>query len=247
MVVPTTVHRQVAVPYLEAGVPMLLEKPIAPDAREAAAIVETAERGGIILQVGHIERFNSGIMALAERVREPRFIEVHRLSEFVDRGTDVDVVTDLMIHDIDIVLSLVRSKLASVSAMGSPVVTDHIDIANARLEFENGAAANVTASRVSSKKFRRIRIFGDNSYQALNFIDQQIDVVRTSKIKPGERFPEIVSERIDVDSRPPLDAELEHFVATVQAGGQPLVTGRDGLDALIVADQVKEKIHACLS
>ena len=245
IVVPTSAHVQVALPYVAAGVHLLVEKPLAPNVSEAQRIVSAAERAGITLLVGHIERFNSGIMALADRVGHPRFIEIHRLGTFVERATDVDVVTDLMIHDIDIVLSLVRAELRYVSAVGSPVLTNHIDIANARLEFADDTVANVTASRVSSKKFRRIRVFSGDSYHALNFIDQQIDVVRRGEVAPGQMFPGLITEQLNVPPRPPLDAELEHFVDLVKNGGRPLVGGREGLNALRVAEQVQEKISAC--
>ena len=244
--VPTSVHGKVALPYLNGGVHMLLEKPIAPTVAEAESIVAAAEARGLVLLIGHLERFNAGIMKLADRVQDPRFIESHRLGTFIERATDVDVVTDLMIHDIDIVLSLVSSELTYVSAVGSPVVTDHIDIANARLEFANNTVANVTASRVSMKKFRRIRVFGSDTYQALNFIDQQIEVVSKTKPAPGQIFPGLKSEQLTIEPRPPLDAELEHFIETVASAGQPLVNGKDGIKALHVAQQVQQKIHACL-
>ncbi|NOZ09874.1 MAG: Gfo/Idh/MocA family oxidoreductase [Gammaproteobacteria bacterium] len=245
VVVPTSVHEQVALPYLENGVHMLLEKPVAPTVAAATNIVNCADRAGVVFQIGHLERFNAGIMALAEQVKAPRFIEAHRLGTFVERATDVDVVTDLMIHDIDIVLSLVQSEITHIAAVGLPVITDHVDIANARLEFANGAVANVTASRVSTKKFRRIRVFGRKSYHALNFVDQQIELVRTGERKVGEKFPETISKQITVEPRQPLDAELEAFIDAVRTGGQPLVTGHDGLEALKVALKVQEKIHAC--
>ncbi len=246
VVVPTSAHAEVTLPYLDRGVHVLLEKPLADSVPAARRIVERAERNGVVLQVGHLERFNAGIMTLAERARDPRFIEAHRLGTFVARATDVDVVTDLMIHDIDIILSLVDSPLAQISAVGLPVLTRHVDIANARLEFANGAVANVTASRVSNKKFRRLRVFGRDAYHALNFVDQQIEVVRAAAPPVDGRYPEIVTERLPVASRQPLDAELEDFVRVVRQGGRPLVGGRDGLLALEVALQVKERIHACL-
>ncbi len=246
IVVPTSSHKEVALPYINAGKHVLLEKPIASTVAEARALVESADRVGVKLLIGHLERFNAGIMALAERVAEPRFIEVHRLGTFVERATDVDVVTDLMIHDIDIVLSLVKAELTYVSAVGSPVVTDHVDIANARLEFVNNAVANVTASRVSNKKFRRIRVFGSDSYQALNYIDQQIEVVRKTTPEPGQNFPGLLTETIQIAHRPPLDAELAHFVQVIRDDGEPLVNGHDGLKALRVAEQVKEKIEASM-
>jgi predicted dehydrogenase len=240
--VPTSSHCEVAMPYLEAGKHMLMEKPVAPTVEEAEKLVAKADEAGTVFLVGHLERFNAGIMTLAERVGDPRFIEVHRLGTFVERATDVDVVTDLMIHDIDIVLSLVNSELKHVWAVGSPVLTDHVDIANARLEFENGAVANVTASRVSAKKFRRIRVFSSDGYHALNFIDQQIDIVRKTTPKPGQLYPGLTSERLEVTPRPPLDAELEHFVAIIGTKQKPFVNGQDGIRALKVAELVQNTI-----
>ncbi len=242
VVVPTSLHRQVAVPYLEKGIHMLLEKPVASTLEDARVIVETARKHGATLQIGHLERFNAGIMALADHVNEPRFIEAHRLGPFVDRATDVDVVTDLMIHDIDIILSLVGDKLTSISATGTPVLTDHVDIANARLEFANGAVANVTASRVSNKKFRRIRVFGRNSYRAINFVDQQLEVAYPGEIPEGQKYPEIVYETHSITPSQPLDAELEHFIDVIRQGSEPLVTGEDGMEALRVAMQVADII-----
>ena len=247
VVVPTSLHRQVAVPYLKKGIHMLLEKPVASTLEDARVIVETARKHGATLQIGHLERFNAGIMALADHVNEPRFIEAHRLGPFVERATDVDVVTDLMIHDIDIVLSLVGKKLTSISATGTPVLTDHVDIANARLEFSNGAVANVTASRVSSKKFRRIRVFGRNSYRAINFVDQQLEVAYPGDIPDGQNYPEIVYESHSITPSQPLDAELEHFIDVVREGGDPLVTGEDGMEALRVAMQVTDIIKEAMN
>jgi predicted dehydrogenase len=244
IVVPTSIHLPVARPFLERGVHMLMEKPLAPSLAEAQQLVELAERSRGVFQVGHLERFNAGVMALAERAPDPRFIEVHRLGPFVARATDVDVVTDLMIHDIDIVLELVRSPLKTVAATGITVLTSHIDIANARLEFENGAVANVTASRVSNKKFRRLRLFGDAHYYGLDYIEQKMEVSYAEKAPDGE-WPKIVSEVVDIQPRPPLDTELEHFVRSVRTGQPPLVNGRVALEALRVVLLVKEKIHAC--
>jgi predicted dehydrogenase len=170
---------------------------------------------------------------------------VHRLGSFVERATDVDVVTDLMIHDIDIILALVKAPLRDIAATGLPVLTEHVDIANARLEFETGAVANVTASRVSNKKQRRIRVFGDHSYYGLNYIDQQIDVVRAKPNPEGGRA-EIVTETLKIEPRQPLDAELAAFVQCIRTGTPPLVGGRIGLQALDVALKVKEKIASCL-
>ncbi len=242
VVVPTVYHAEVARPYLENKVHMLMEKPIAPGLEESKALVELAERAGVIFQVGHLERFNAGVMALSERCINPRFIEVHRLSTFVERATDVDVVTDLMIHDIDIVLALVKSPIRSIAANGLPVITDHVDIANARIEFENGAVANVTASRVSNKKFRRIRVFGGRHYYGLNYVDQKLEVTEAVPDANGGKWPTIETKVLDITPRPPLDTELEYFVNSVRTGTPPLVNGRVGLEALRVAMLVKEKI-----
>ena len=245
VVVPTVYHAEVARPFLERKVHMLMEKPIAPTYEESRALVEQAEAAGVIFQVGHLERFNAGVMALAERCVNPRFIEVHRLGPFVDRATDVDVVTDLMIHDIDIVLALVKSPIRNIAANGIPVITDHVDIANARIEFENGAVANVTASRVSNKKFRRIRVFGDRHYYGLNYVDQKLEVTEAVPDGDGGKWPKIETRVLDIVPRPPLDTELEYFVRSVRTGTPPLVNGRVGLEALRVALLVKEKISQC--
>ena len=246
VVVPTSKHREIAEPFLEQRIPVLLEKPVAHTLSDAQAIVELANRKSTQLQIGHLERFNAGVVKLAAELDRPRFIEVHRLGEFVARATDVDVVTDLMIHDIDIVLSLVPSELRYISAVGAKVITDHVDIANARLEFENGAIVNVTASRVSAKKFRRIRIFAESCYLALNFEDQQIDVARRGAPPEEGGFAPIVTESIQVTPRPPLDAELEDFVDCVRTGRDPVVGGEAGVRALQVAHEVRQRIDDSL-
>ena len=243
IVVPTTVHLTEARHFLEQGVHMLLEKPIAATAEEGQEIVELAEKSGAILQIGHLERFNAGVMALAERIVRPRFIEAHRMSGFVARATDVDVVSDLMIHDIDIILSLVKSEITAISAVGTPVLTPHVDIANARLEFANGTVANVIASRVSEKTLRRIRVFAENSYESLDFIEQRIDTAYP-RPTPGKEWPEVVMERVNIDPVKPLDAELAAFVESAGTGTPPLVDGQVGLDALEVALRVREQIHS---
>jgi len=245
VVTPTVFHAQVAKPYLEAGVHMLMEKPIAPTYAESQGVVELAASKGVIFQVGHLERFNAGVLALAERVRDPRFLEVHRIGPFVARATDVDVVTDLMIHDIDIVLALVNSEVRQVQAIGIPVLTRHVDIVNARIEFENGAVANVTASRVSTKKLRRIRIFGDHHYYGLDYAEQRLELARAIPDEAGGDWPKVVTEVVPITPRPPLDTELEHFVRAVRTHTPPVVDGQVGLRALRVAQQVKEAVAAC--
>jgi predicted dehydrogenase len=243
IVVPTVHHLAVARPFLENGVHMLMEKPIAPSYEDGRTIVEIAERAGVTFQVGHLERYNAGFMELVRRVSGPRFIEATRIGSFSERATDVDVVTDLMIHDLDLVMALVRSPIRDLRATGVSVLTEHVDIANARLEFENGAVANVTASRVSTKKQRRIRVFGKNSYHALDFADQQVDEVIAHPL-PGGGRPEIRADKLTITPTPPLDAELTDFVDAVRSRRAPLVDGRTGLEALRVALMVKEKIAA---
>jgi predicted dehydrogenase len=244
VVVPTIHHLVVARPLLENGVHMLMEKPIAPSFEEGQKLVALAEKSGVTFQVGHLERYNAGFMELVKRVTGARFIEATRIGGFSERATDVDVVTDLMIHDLDLVMALVRSPIRELRATGVPVLTEHVDIANVRLEFENGAVANVTASRVSAKKQRRIRVFGRNSYHALDFADQQVEEVIAHPNPAGGR-PEIKSEKLVITPTPPLDAELADFVNTVRMRRAPLVDGHTGLEALRVALMVKEKIAAC--
>lgn len=240
--VPTSLHCAVAKVVLQSGMHVLLEKPIAPSVAESRTIIELAAQQQAILQIGHLERFNPGVMKLVELTQNPRFIEANRLSTFVERAVDVDVVADLMIHDIDIVLSLVPAKIKSISASGARVVTEHVDIANARLEFANGAVANVVASRVSRKPFRRIRVFSQDTYLGLNFIDQQIDYVYRSANNSGSKFPKLIEQQLAVKPQLPLNAELAHFVECVRHNRKPLVSGEDGLIAVQVAQQVQQKI-----
>lgn len=241
VVVPTTAHLRVSEPFLRRGIPVLLEKPIAATLEEGTAIVRLAAEHGALLQIGHVERFNAGVMALAQRIQVPRYLEAQRMGEFVERATDVDVVSDLMIHDIDIILSLVGDEIARVSAVGASVLTPHIDIASARLEFRNGAVANVVASRVSLSKTRRIRVFQPGRYLSLDFLDQTIDIAEPREI-PGALRPEIARSRVRVDPVKPLDLELAEFVRCVRKGERPLVDGYTGLKALEVALEVHARI-----
>lgn len=243
IVVPTSLHLEVARPFLEAGTHMLMEKPIASTVPDGREIVRLADEYHAILQIGHLERFNAGVMALANSIKQPRFIEAHRMSPFVARATDVDVVSDLMIHDIDIILSLVDAEISQISAVGSSVLTDHVDIANARIEFSNGAVANVIASRVSRETLRRIRVFEHHRYQSLDFIEQTLDSVFPQE-REGEEWPEIITERQQIEPVKPLDAEIDAFVKSIQTGERPLVHGAVGLKALEVAMEVRSKIEA---
>ncbi|MDH5632818.1 MAG: Gfo/Idh/MocA family oxidoreductase [Gammaproteobacteria bacterium] len=243
IVVPTSYHLDVARPFLERGIHMLMEKPIATTVEEGEQLVALAEKAGCIFQVGHLERYNSGLRALIDRMQgKPSFIEVHRLGTFVERATDVDVITDLMIHDIDIVGALMGVPAVKVDASGAHVLTDHIDIANARIEFEGGAVANVTASRVSNKRFRRIRVFGSKQYYSLDFAEQRLEVVTAGDIDPETGRPSITQEKLDIEPQPPLDAELADFIDAVRNKRPPLVDGRTGLEALRMAFKIKESI-----
>lgn len=239
--VPTSAHQAVACAYLEQGVHVLLEKPLAVDAREGAEIVRTAEQHGAILQVGHLERFNAGVMALAARIDAPRYIEAQRMGGFVERATDVDVVADLMIHDIDIILALVDADLIDIRAVGTPVLTPRVDIASARLEFNNGTVANAVASRVSDKKTRRIRVFQPQGYLSLDFIGQTLDSAVPKQREDGQRR-EIERSQVMIEPVQPLDREIEAFIQCVSSQQRPLVDGRTGLRALEVALQVQASI-----
>lgn len=243
VVVPTTAHLEVSAPFLRRAIPVLLEKPIAANLDEAAEIVRLAQARETLLQIGHVERFNAGVMALAQRIHNPVYIEAQRMGGFVERATDVDVVSDLMIHDIDIILSLVGADIAGISAVGASVLTDHVDIASARLEFANGTVANVVASRVSERTTRRIRVFQPGGYLSLDFIKQTIDIAQP-RISAASVRPEIVRERIQVEPIKPLDFELAEFVRCVRERRAPLVDGQTGLKALEVALEVRARIGA---
>ena len=243
IVVPTSQHKKVAEIFLRKRMPVLLEKPIAQFVSEAESIVNIAESNSTLLQVGHVERFNAGVIRLNSELRCPKFIEAHRLGPFVMRVADVDVISDLMIHDIDIILSLVKSDIKYISATGARVVSSHVDIANARIEFENGAVANLNASRISERKFRRIRVFGDGCYIALNFDNQKIEITKPEKVNGNDSQTKMATQSLDILSRPPLEVELEHFIDCVESSRIPLVGGKEGLVALKVADQVRRAIE----
>ncbi len=242
IVVPTTLHLKIARPFLQKGIHMLMEKPISSTVEEGREIVDLAKKSGAILQIGHLERYNAGIMALAEHIEQPRFIDAQRMGGFKARATDVDVISDLMIHDIDIIMSLIDSEITSISASGTAVLTDHLDIANARLEFANGAAANVTASRISKEDSRRIRVFEPKHYLSLDFIAQRLERATAVPSKESE-WGEIVSDIVDIEPVMPLDEELASFVDVIIHNKQPLVDGETGLKALDVALQIKQKIE----
>ncbi len=243
--VPTLLHYPIAKEFLERGVDVLVEKPIAQLPTQADELVKIARCDDRIFQVGHIERFNGAVKALKAVVKNPGFIECHRLGPFAHRNTDVDVVLDLMIHDIDIVLNLIKSPVVAVTAVGVPVISDQVDIANARLEFESGCVANLTASRVSVERVRRIRVFQRDTFISLDYTQQEITVYHRIQGTSGatvEAAPSIVKEEISIEKAEPLRVELESFIDCVRARKRPLVSGEEGRDALKVASQIMERL-----
>jgi predicted dehydrogenase len=241
VVVPTHDHHVVARDLMEAGIDVLVEKPLTTSVEEGKALLELAARGERVLQVGHLERFNPAMLALEGLVTQPRFIECHRLAPFSERGTDVDVVLDLMIHDLDVILSMVQSAVRSVEAVGVPVLTPSVDIANARLRFANGCIANVTASRVSLKRERKLRIFQADAYLAVDYGERRVRVCRREPGDDGQTA--LVLEEREVPEADALELEVDAFLRAVRDREPPAVTGWDGLRALEVAHIIRESLE----
>jgi len=241
--VPTKLHYRVAKDFFSHGIDILLEKPIATTVAEADTLIEMAEKKNLIFQVGHLERYNSAIVAIEDVLNNPMFIESHRLSFFTERAIDVDVVLDLMIHDIDIILSIVNSDIDSIDAVGVPVISPKIDIANARITFVNGCVANITASRVSEKTMRKIRIFQPDAYISIDFVSKKVDIY--NKIENGEEnggLPKIVASNVEINVRDSLEEEIKSFIDSVNTRKPPLVSGTDAKRALSVALRILEQI-----
>jgi predicted dehydrogenase len=243
IVVPTQAHFEVARDFIRAGRHVLVEKPITETVAEADELIALARQQGAILQVGHLERFNPAIVALNGELNTPMFIESHRLTPFRGRGTDVNVVLDLMIHDIDIILNMVQSELTSIQASGVPVLSEEVDIANARLEFASGCVANVTASRVSRDAMRKVRVFQPDAYFSIDYQKRCITVCR----KGGEGMalpglPGITMREKGFAESDALRDEIEAFVAAVKNGTAPVVGGEDGRRALAVALQISDRL-----
>jgi len=238
--VPTAIHGDIARPFLEAGVPVLVEKPLASAVADADAMIAAAAKGGAALAVGHTERFNPAVAAARPLLTDPRFIEVHRLGAFPDRSLDIDVVFDLMIHDLDVLLSLVRSEVESIEAVGVPVLTGKVDIANARLRFANGCIANITASRISRDRVRKIRFFQPATYISIDYATQKVEMWRVTQ--GGGPMPSIQGGELDVVQEEPLARELADFVDAVVAKRAPAVTGEDGRRALALAQRITDKM-----
>ena len=238
--VPTRFHFQVARELIEAGIDVLVEKPLTPDIAEARQLVAAAKTKDVILQVGHLERFNPAIRRLEGVIREPKFVECHRLAPFVERGTDVDVVLDLMIHDIDIISSLVRSPVERVEAVGVPVLTDKPDIANARIKFADGCIANVTSSRVSIKRERKIRFFQPDAYISIDYDQRRAQIYH--KPAPGAGWLDIRAENIEIKEGDALADEIDSFLDCVRTRTLPLVGGAEGLRALEIASLISAQL-----
>ena len=240
--VPTASHLQVAMPFLRRGTAVLVEKPLARDAGEAQQMIEAAEASGAVLAVGHTERFNPAVAAVRPLLDHPQFIEVHRLGTFPDRSLDIDVVFDLMIHDLDVVLSIVPSEVVAVEAVGVAVLTTRPDIANARLKFLSGCIANITASRISRDRVRKIRIFQRDSYLSVDYAAQEVE--RWRLVRGSGAMPAIDGGKLEVANEEPLKRELADFVAAVRDRRAPGVTGADGLRALQLAQRITDAMKS---
>ena len=241
---PTEHHESIGVALLDAGIPVLIEKPLARDLQEADRLLAAAERRGVTLAVGHTERFNPAVAAARPLLADPRFIEVHRLGTFPERSLDIDVVFDLMIHDIDVVLSLVPSTIESIEAVGVPVLTGRVDIANARLRFANGCIANLTASRISRDRVRKIRFFQPFAYVSIDYAAQKLEVWR---LVPGAGpRPGIEGGDVPVTNEEPLLRELADFVDAVQTTRPPVVPGIEGRRALELAQAITDRMTSGL-
>lgn len=241
--VPTSLHFQVARDFIEAGVHVLIEKPITDDIASADRLVAMAEDRGVVLQVGHIERFSAAFKALSGKVTRPLFIESRRISPWKPRATDVDVVLDLMIHDIDLVLGLVGAPVESVQALGAPVLNASEDIANARLTFDNGAVADITASRIASKTERQIRLFQPDSYMVCDFVAHSLTRLTRNGDPATDGADAIVAESWDIPREDSLANEIAEFVDCIRHGRRPTVDGRVGREALGVATRITESIR----
>jgi predicted dehydrogenase len=245
--VPTPAHFLVGSEFLEHGIDVLIEKPMATRLDEADALIDSAEARGLILQVGHLERFNPATIALQDVIRRPLFIEAHRLSTHTERNTDVSVVLDLMIHDIDIILNFVQSEISTIHAAGAPVICENVDIANARLEFKNGCVANLTASRVSVKNQRKLRIFQKNAYVSVDFANHAITVIRQNKNACNQLIPGMDIQQLSFSKTDALENELNAFIAAVAGREAPQVSGRAGRRSLMIALDIMEQIASRLN
>ena len=243
LVVPTRLHYKIARDILEAGIHCLVEKPITETVAEASELILLASRNKLILQVGHIERFNTVMMGIEEILKEPQFIESTRLAPFTLRATDVSVILDLMIHDIDLILDLVRSPIRHISASGISVLSDTIDIANARIEFDNNCVANVTASRISQKRERKLRIFQKDTYISADLQKKILAVNRKGETDNEAGFKDIIHKESKYEDNDALNLEIHDFIHAIQTQGRPRVSGEDGRRALETAIAITSQIR----
>ena len=244
LAVTTEMHFEVAKDVLANNVHMLIEKPITYDLKEADKLIHMARKRNLVLQVGLVERFNPAIKKLEPLLKNPVFLESHRMNLFTTRGLDVDVVLDLMIHDLDIILHLVQSNVKEVHAVGMPVITEKTDIANVRLIFEDGTVANLTASRVSGKMLRKIRVFQPDAYFSADCGKRQLTAIKLdSTAKDANDFPEVATSKEIYDASDPLADEISSFVNAVKSGSDPIVTGEDGRNALSIALSIIHQIE----
>ena len=239
--VPTESHLKVAMPFLERGLGVLVEKPLARNAAEAQQMIDAAAKSGAVFGVGHTERYNPAVEGVRPLLDHPRFIEVHRLGTFPDRSLDIDVVFDLMIHDLDVVLSIVPSGVVAVEAVGVAVLTPKPDIANARLKFASGCIANITASRISKDRVRKIRIFQRDAYLSVDYAAQEVE--RWRLVKGNGAMPAIDGGKLAITQEEPLKRELADFVSAVRDKRAPGVTGADGLRAIELAQRITNEMQ----
>jgi predicted dehydrogenase len=247
IVTPTATHHQISRDFLAAGVHVLVEKPITQTLEQARELIALADQHDVILQVGHLERFNAARLALDDYLDSPRFIESQRLAPFNPRNTDVNVILDLMIHDIDIIQSIVQSPVKHIDAQGAPVLTEYVDIANARIVFDNDCVANVTASRISFKTERKTRIFQPDSYISIDFHNKQFAVFRRGEGEMFPGIPEISREESAFEQSDALLLEIQAFIHSIANQAPPLVSGEDGYQALLTASNITECIHDYLA
>jgi predicted dehydrogenase len=238
--VPTELHAEIAVPFLERGTPVLVEKPMSRTLADADRMIAAAAAGSAVLAVGHTERHNPAVAIALRLVKAPRFIEVHRLSAFPDRSLDIDVVFDLMIHDLDVILAIVGPEVVSIEAVGVPVLTPKYDIANVRLRFASGCIANITASRISKDRVRKIRFFQPDAYLSVDYASQEVEGYRLVRKEPR---PDIQGGTIPVERDEPLRRELADFISAIRGQGPPLVDGAAGRRALMLASQIAERME----
>ena len=246
VVTPTPAHFEIADAFLAAGAHVLVEKPITETPEQARALIAQAAKFNRILQVGHLERFNAAVLAAEPHISSPRFMECTRLAPYKERGTDVNVVLDLMIHDIDLIQSLANSDIESIEAIGTPVFSGEIDIANARIRFANGCVANTTASRVSMKTERKLRIFEDAAYISLDLQQKILTLIRKRDGEPQPGQLPVNIEEANLEQGDALKSEIESFLGCIRNNKRPLVSGEDGLRALETAIRISEQVHANL-